>query len=186
MVVASFLTKDLMIDWRTGAEFFMQHLVDGDIAQNQLNWQWVAGTGTDTNPLRVYNPTVQSRKFDPDGVYIRRYVAELADCPGDVHDPSPANRARAGYPEPIVDHAEAIAAWRGHAPADSETAQGAGAEGRHRETSTRRCPRRRVRRRPAHGASLPLGVVARMSAPVARWQRATGPPLPRRILRVRS
>ncbi len=112
MVVASFLTKDLMIDWRTGAEFFMQHLVDGDIAQNQLNWQWVAGTGTDTNPLRVYNPTVQSRKFDPDGVYIRRYVAELADCPGDVHDPSPADRARAGYPEPIVDHAEAIAAWR--------------------------------------------------------------------------
>ena len=125
MVVASFLTKDLMIDWRTGAEFFMQHLVDGDIAQNQLNWQWVAGTGTDTNPLRVYNPTVQSRKFDPDGVYIRRYVAELADCPGDVHDPSPADRARAGYPEPIVDHAEAIAAWPRHAPADSETAQGA-------------------------------------------------------------
>ena len=112
MVVASFLTKDLMIDWRTGAEFFMRHLVDGDVAQNQLNWQWVAGTGTDTNPHRVYNPTVQSRKFDPDGVYIRRYVSELAGCAGDIHDPSPEERARVGYPEPIVDHQEAIAAWR--------------------------------------------------------------------------
>ena len=65
MVVASFLTKDLMIDWRIGAAHFMAHLVDGDVAQNQLNWQWVAGTGTDTNPHRVYNPTVQSRKIRP-------------------------------------------------------------------------------------------------------------------------
>ncbi len=112
MVVASFLTKDLMINWRTGAAHFLQHLVDGDIAQNQLNWQWVAGTGTDTNPHRVYNPTVQSRKFDPDGLYIRRYVEELASVKGDIHDPSPAEREGAGYPPPLVDHKQAIEHWR--------------------------------------------------------------------------
>ena len=112
MVVASFLTKDLMIDWRIGAAHFMAHLVDGDVAENQLNWQWVAGTGTDTNPHRVYNPTVQSRKFDPDGVYIRRYVDELANIEGDIHDPSPEERDRLGYPAPLVDHHEAIDQWR--------------------------------------------------------------------------
>ena len=112
MVVGVVLDQGPMIDWRTGAEHFMQHLVDGDVAQNQLNWQWVAGTGTDTNPHRVYNPTVQSRKFDPDAVYIRRYVDELAHIEGDIHDPPPEERERAGYPPPLVDHKEAIEHWR--------------------------------------------------------------------------
>jgi deoxyribodipyrimidine photo-lyase len=112
MVVASFLTKDLMIDWRAGAAHFMEHLVDGDIAVNQLNWQWVAGTGTDTNPHRVYNPTVQSRKFDRAGSYIRRYVAELTELDGDIHDPAPEDRAASGYPDPIIDHKLAIERWR--------------------------------------------------------------------------
>ena len=65
MVVASFLTKDLYIDWRRGAAHFMSLLVDGDVANNQLNWQWTAGTGTDSNPNRIFNPTVQSKRFDP-------------------------------------------------------------------------------------------------------------------------
>jgi deoxyribodipyrimidine photo-lyase len=114
MVTASFLTKDLMVDWRVGAAHFLHHLVDGDIAQNQLNWQWVAGTGTDTNPHRVYNPTVQSRTFDPDGAYIRRYVDELRnlDSDVDIHDPPADVRRRAGYPPPIVRHQEAIQRWR--------------------------------------------------------------------------
>lgn len=97
MVTASFLAKDLRIDWREGAAHFMQLLVDGDVANNQLNWQWVAGTGTDTNPHRVLNPTVQAQRFDPDGVYARRWIPEL-DTPA--------------YPEPIVDHKTAIAHWR--------------------------------------------------------------------------
>ena len=82
MVVASFLIKDLHIGWWHGADWFMEHLRDGDIAQNQLNWQWVAGCGTDAAPyFRIFNPTGQSEKFDPDGSYIRRYVPELADVP---------------------------------------------------------------------------------------------------------
>jgi deoxyribodipyrimidine photo-lyase len=97
MVTASFLTKDLRIDWRTGAEHFMELLVDGDVANNQLNWQWVAGTGTDANPHRVLNPTVQAKRFDPNAVYIRRWV--------DEYDTD-------AYPAPIVDHADAIAAWK--------------------------------------------------------------------------
>ncbi len=113
MVVASFLTKDLLVDWRTGAAFFMQHLIDGDLAVNQLNWQWVAGTGTDTNPHRVYNPTVQAQKFDPTGAYIRRYVDELHDVHApDVHDPPPEVREKVGYPPPMVDHKAAIERWR--------------------------------------------------------------------------
>ncbi len=113
MIVASLLTKDLAVDWRRGADWFMRHLVDGDVANNQLNWQWVAGTGTDTNPHRIYNPQRQSERFDPDGTYIRRYVAELASVPGaEIHDPSPETRARVGYPLPIVDHREAIEQYR--------------------------------------------------------------------------
>ena len=79
LVTASFLTHDLGVDWRRGARHFLDHLVDGDVANNNLGWQWMAGTGTDTDPRRVLNPTRQSRRFDPDGDYIRRHVSELAD-----------------------------------------------------------------------------------------------------------
>jgi deoxyribodipyrimidine photo-lyase len=113
MIVASFLTKDLYIDWRAGAAHFMRHLVDADVACNQLNWQWMAGTGTDTNRHRVFNPTLQGRRFDPAGEYVRRYLPELAGLPAAVvHDPPPATRRERGYPEPIVDHRAAIAAHR--------------------------------------------------------------------------
>ena len=97
MVVASFLTKDLRIDWRVGAAHFMELLVDGDVASNQLNWQWVAGTGTDTNPNRVLDPTAEARRHDHDGAFAQRWIPELG---------TPR------YPRPIVDHAEAIVEWR--------------------------------------------------------------------------
>jgi deoxyribodipyrimidine photo-lyase len=113
MVVASFLTKDLYLDWRLGAAHFMDWLVDGDVANNQLNWQWTAGTGTDTNPHRNFNPTTQSKRFDPDGTYIRRYVQELADVDApEIHEPSDETRERTGYPPPLVDHHEAIEAYK--------------------------------------------------------------------------
>lgn len=109
MIVASFLTKDLMIDWRLGARHFMDWLTDGDVANNQLGWQWVAGTGTDTNPTRIFNPTLQSERYDPSGDYIRRWVPELSDVDDEeIHDPAPLTREAAGYPLPIVDHATAI------------------------------------------------------------------------------
>lgn len=108
MVTASFLVKDLHLDWRRGAAHFMAHLVDGDVAQNQLNWQWVAGTGFDAAPyFRVLNPVTQSRRFDPDGHYVHRWVPELRDVPAPaVHEPWTLGvRAPAGYPAPLVDHA---------------------------------------------------------------------------------
>ena len=108
MVVASFLVKDLHIGWQHGAAWFMTYLYDGDIAQNQLNWQWVAGCGTDPAPyFRIFNPVKQSEKFDPDGTYIRHYVPELVDIPDEhLHAPwlAPGGVPK-GYPEPIVDHA---------------------------------------------------------------------------------
>jgi len=116
MIAASFLTKDLYIDWRRGARHFLDWLVDGEIANNNLNWQWTAGTGTDTNPHRIFNPTVQARRFDPDGDYVRRYVTELRPVAGKaVHEPwtlPPAVRESLGYPEPIVDHHTAIAEYK--------------------------------------------------------------------------
>jgi deoxyribodipyrimidine photo-lyase len=114
MVAASFLTRDLRIDWREGARHFMDLLVDGDVANNQLNWQWIAGTGTDVNPDRVLDPTVQGRKHDPDGVYVRRWIGELRDVTTDVdiHDPPFDVRRATRYPEPIIDHHEAIEMWR--------------------------------------------------------------------------
>jgi deoxyribodipyrimidine photo-lyase len=108
MIVASFLVKDLHLDWRRGARHFLQHLVDGDPASNNHGWQWVAGTGTDASPYyRVFNPTRQGKQFDPEGDYVRRWVPELRDLPpAHVHEPWLApDGVPAGYPEPIVEHA---------------------------------------------------------------------------------
>ncbi|MEE1825021.1 deoxyribodipyrimidine photo-lyase [Streptomyces sp. BE20] len=104
LVTASFLAKTLYRDWRIGARHFLRLLVDGDLANNQLNWQWVAGTGTDTRPNRVLNPLSQADRLDPDGAYVRRWVPELADVRGRaVHRPWRLDRPPAGYPAPVVD-----------------------------------------------------------------------------------
>ncbi|NNU28808.1 cryptochrome/photolyase family protein [Isoptericola sediminis] len=107
MVVASFLVKDLHVRWQRGAEHFMAHLVDGDVSQNQLNWQWVAGTGHDAAPyFRIFNPVTQGEKFDPDGEYVRRWVPELREVAGRrVHQPWKLDTPPADYPAPLVDHA---------------------------------------------------------------------------------
>lgn len=111
MIVASFLVKDLHIDWWRGARYFLANLVDGDLASNNHGWQWVAGTGTDAAPyFRVFNPVLQGEKFDPDGAYVRRYVPELRDVDSRfVHRPwdAPSDlfAGADGYPPPIVDHA---------------------------------------------------------------------------------
>jgi deoxyribodipyrimidine photo-lyase len=115
MIVASFLTKDLLIDWRWGERFFMQHLVDGDPAANNGGWQWTAGTGTDAAPyFRIFNPILQSKKFDPNGQYIRQWVPELTSVPNEfIHEPwlmPDALQKSIGcvigknYPAPLVDH----------------------------------------------------------------------------------
>ena len=109
MVVASFLVKDLHLEWQHGARHFMRWLVDADLASNQHGWQWVAGCGTDAAPyFRVFNPTAQGRRFDPDGRYVRRWVGELADVEtAYIHEPSARpGGLPAGYPPPLVDHAE--------------------------------------------------------------------------------
>lgn len=108
MIVASFLVKDLHIEWTHGARHFMRHLVDADLASNQHGWQWTAGTGTDPAPyFRVFNPVTQARKFDPDGDYVRRWIPELRSVGGAaVHEPwQLPGGVPAGYPAPIVDHA---------------------------------------------------------------------------------
>lgn len=118
MIVASFLVKDLMIDWRMGERWFRRQLLDADVAQNVGNWQWVAGTGTDSAPyFRVLNPVLQSRRFDPEGRYIRRWVPEVAALPDRrIHAPWESREDElaaygvdlgATYPLPIVDHGEA-------------------------------------------------------------------------------
>ena len=114
MIVASFLTKDLNIDWREGAAHFALLLLDGDVASNAGNWQWVAGTGVDSRPGRIFNPTLQGRRYDPSGEYVRRWVPELAAVPGGaVHEPWKLDPLlRNGYPAPIVDHAQAAARYR--------------------------------------------------------------------------
>jgi deoxyribodipyrimidine photo-lyase len=118
MICASFLVKDLLVDWREGERWFFHQLADGDVAQNVGNWQWVAGTGPDAAPyFRVLNPVTQGRRFDPDGEYVRRWVPELARLDTRwVHAPweaGPLDLAAAGvtlgrdYPAPLVDHAAA-------------------------------------------------------------------------------
>ncbi|MCI3935473.1 cryptochrome/photolyase family protein [Streptomyces sp. AN091965] len=107
LLTASFLTKTLYVDWRVGAEHFLHWLVDGDVPNNQLNWQWMAGTGTDTRPNRVLNPVTQAKKYDPDGTYVRRWVPELSgiEAPS-VHEPwklPGLDRAALDYPDPIVE-----------------------------------------------------------------------------------
>jgi deoxyribodipyrimidine photo-lyase len=110
LVTASFLAKHLYLDWRLGAAHFAEHLVDGDVANNTGNWQWVAGTGADTRPNRVFNPTRQAHRYDPEGDYVRRWVPELEPVPGGaVHEPWRLGLLRPpAYPEPIVDHEEAV------------------------------------------------------------------------------
>ena len=118
MIVGSFLCKDLLVDWRVGEQHFRHLLVDFDVSQNVGNWQWVAGCGADAAPyVRVFNPVTQSRKFDPEGTYLRRWVPELAKLSDDaIHAPWEVDEdelAEAGvvlgkdYPKPVVDHAEA-------------------------------------------------------------------------------
>lgn len=106
MIVASFLAKDLLIDWRAGELHFMQRLIDGDLAANNGGWQWTAGTGTDAQPyFRVFNPVTQSSKFDPRGEYIRRWVPELRAVPdAHIHAPWEMDSPPRGYPPPMVDH----------------------------------------------------------------------------------
>jgi deoxyribodipyrimidine photo-lyase len=118
MVVASFLAKHLLIDWREGARFFLQHLMDGDLASNNGGWQWVAGTGTDAAPYhRIFNPVTQAERFDPEGDYIRRFVPELARLPAPAifapWEAATTDLEAAGirlgtdYPLPVVDHRHA-------------------------------------------------------------------------------
>lgn len=106
MIVASFLTKDLLINWQRGENHFMKLLLDGDLAPNNGGWQWAASTGCDPQPyFRIFNPWLQSKKFDPNGDYIRKYVPELADVPAKALHTPDADRG-ADYPAPIVAHDE--------------------------------------------------------------------------------
>jgi deoxyribodipyrimidine photo-lyase len=108
MIVASFLVKDLHLPWWWGARHFMRLLVDGDLASNQHGWQWTAGCGTDAAPYyRIFNPTTQGERFDPDGDYVRRYLPELREVPGkQAHQPwKLPGGVPDGYPAPMVDHA---------------------------------------------------------------------------------
>ncbi|WP_432463702.1 deoxyribodipyrimidine photo-lyase [Agarivorans sp. QJM3NY_33] len=111
MIVASFLSKDLLLNWRLGERWFMQHLIDGDFASNNGGWQWAASTGTDAQPyFRIFNPTTQGQRFDPEGKFVRQWVPELADIPGKyVHQPhawANKNKRYIDYPLPVVNHAE--------------------------------------------------------------------------------
>ena len=110
MVVASFLTKDLQIDWRRGEAYFMAQLIDADLAANNGGWQWAAGTGADAAPyFRIFNPTTQGQRFDPEGIFVRRWLPELANVP-DKHIHMPHSWLQQQgiadlYPAPVVDHA---------------------------------------------------------------------------------
>lgn len=117
LLTASFLAKTLYVDWRIGARHFLELLVDGDMANNQLNWQWVAGTGTDTRPNRVLNPVTQGKRHDPDGAYVRRWVPELRGVAGAaVHEPwklpGPDRAGIDGYPDPIIGLTDGLARFK--------------------------------------------------------------------------
>ncbi|KFB89517.1 deoxyribodipyrimidine photolyase [Serratia grimesii] len=112
MISASFLVKDLLIDWRAGERYFMSQLVDGDLAANNGGWQWAASTGTDAAPyFRIFNPTTQGERFDPQGTFIRKWLPELADVPDNaIHQPhrwADQQQRVLDYPLPIVDHKQA-------------------------------------------------------------------------------
>jgi deoxyribodipyrimidine photo-lyase len=110
MIAAMFLTKDLHLDWRLGEQYFMQTLVDGEIASNNGGWQWSAGTGADAAPyFRIQNPWSQTKRFDPEGAYIKKWVPELRDVPAEklMDAPPPGVRLAKNYPPPVVDHATA-------------------------------------------------------------------------------
>lgn len=119
MIVAMFLTKNLLIDWRVGERFFMEHLIDGELAANNGGWQWSASTGADAAPyFRVFNPVSQSEKFDPEGVFIRQWLPQLAALDNkSIHNPSDAQRQACGYPPMLVDlkssRLRAIEAFKG-------------------------------------------------------------------------
>lgn len=116
MVVAMFLSKHLFLDWRLGERHFMRHLVDADFASNNGGWQWSASTGVDAVPyFRIFNPTRQSERFDTNGEFIRMYVKELSGLEDkSIHNPSQEQRETLGYPQPIVDHAEAVESAKMH------------------------------------------------------------------------
>lgn len=111
MVCAMFLTKDLFVDWRLGERYFMQRLIDGDLASNNGGWQWSASTGVDAAPyFRIFNPTLQSKRFDPNGNFIRTYITEFSEIPDKlIHNPDSKLAGSVGYPQPIVSHVEAVA-----------------------------------------------------------------------------
>lgn len=109
MIVASFLVKDLLVDWRKGERYFMSQLIDGNLAANNGGWQWSASTGVDAMPwFRIFNPITQGQKFDPKGRYVRRWLPELKDVPdSDIHTPqlwAKKNHVVLDYPDPVVDH----------------------------------------------------------------------------------
>lgn len=127
MVVAMFLTKNLLIDWREGERFFMQHLIDGDLAANNGGWQWSASTGTDAVPwFRLFNPITQSQRFDAQGRFIRHWIPELADHDNrSIHAPPPDDLLSSrAYPAPIIDLAEsrarALEAFKNLPPAEPD------------------------------------------------------------------
>ena len=107
---AMFLTKHLLIDWRWGEKYFMNHLIDGDLASNNGGWQWAASTGTDSQPyFRIFNPALQSERFDPEGKFIKQFVPELQGLKGkalfDPYGTLPRKEfEKLGYPKPLVDH----------------------------------------------------------------------------------
>jgi deoxyribodipyrimidine photo-lyase len=121
MITAMFLTKDLHLDWRMGEQWFMQRLIDGEIASNNGGWQWSAGTGTDAAPyFRIQNPWTQSLRFDPNGEYIKRWIPDLRDVPAPrLHvAPSPGIRLVREYPLPMLEHSKerdvALSTYKAH------------------------------------------------------------------------